>query len=42
MKGSEAVTGLTVKEKQAVIRESYQRYQSSGKNEKPGRAHISL
>jgi hypothetical protein len=31
MKGSKAVTGLTVKEKQPVIRESYQRYQSSGK-----------
>jgi hypothetical protein len=34
MKGSEAIMGLTVKEKQSVIRESYQRYQSSGKKDK--------
>jgi hypothetical protein len=34
MNGSEAFMGLTVKEKQSVIRESYQRYQSSGKKDK--------
>jgi hypothetical protein len=34
MNGSEAIMGLTVKEKQSVIRESYQRYQSSGKKDK--------
>jgi hypothetical protein len=34
MKGSEAIMGLTVKEKQAIIRESYRRYRSSGKKDK--------
>jgi hypothetical protein len=34
MKGSGAIMGLTVKEKQALIRETYQRYQKSGKKDK--------
>jgi hypothetical protein len=34
MNGSEAFMGLTVKEKQSVIRELYLRYQSSGKKDK--------
>jgi hypothetical protein len=34
MKESEVIMGLTVKEKQAIIRESYRRYPSSGKKDK--------
>jgi hypothetical protein len=34
MEGSEGLMGLSVKEKQAVIQETYQRYQRSSKKDK--------